>query len=99
MSPQPAGLGPALERVNGRLAAHAGGVLLEQVDGAGVARLRFTGMCAACPAKPVTMSVVVAPALERVDGVTGVEAAGTRVSPAAAARLARLRERANGGGR
>jgi Fe-S cluster biogenesis protein NfuA len=81
----------ALDQVNRRLAAHAGGVRLEGVSNAGVLRLRFTGMCAGCLIKPLTMSTVVEPALERVEGVTGIEMPGARVSPAAAARLARVR--------
>jgi Fe-S cluster biogenesis protein NfuA len=94
-----AALAAAVERVNRRLAAHAGAVRVERVDSVGVAHLRFTGMCTGCPAKPVTLSAVVRPELEKVDGVSGVEAAGTRVSPAAAERLAALRYRAIGGSR
>jgi Fe-S cluster biogenesis protein NfuA len=89
----------AIKRVNRRLDAHAGAIRVERVDHAGVAHVRFMGMCTGCPAKPVTLSAVVVPELERIDGVTGVEAAGARVSPAAAARLAALRERAIGGRR
>ena len=80
----------ALEAVNRRLAGHAGGIRLDRVTDDGELRMRFTGMCAGCLNKPLTMATVVAPALERVEGVTQVHAPGARVSPAAARRLATL---------
>ena len=65
-----------LELVERVLASHAGGVQLVEVSGDGLVRLRFTGMCAGCMLKPLTMAAVVAPALSDIAGVTGVDAAG-----------------------
>ena len=76
-----------LELVERVLALHAGGVQLVEVSGDGLVRLRFTGMCAGCMLKPLTMAAVVAPALSDIAGVTGVDAAGTRVSGQAHARV------------
>jgi Fe-S cluster biogenesis protein NfuA len=78
----------ALDRVNGVLAAHAGGVRLEDVSEDGAVRLRFTGMCTGCMLKPLTMARIVAPALGEIAGVRRVEAPGTRISEAAQQRLA-----------
>ena len=82
-----------LELVERVLASHAGGVQLVEVSGDGLVRLRFTGMCAGCMLKPLTMAAVVAPALSDIAGVTGVDAAGTRVSGQAHGSWPRRRRR------
>ena len=74
------------------LASHAGGIRLLDVTADGTARLRFSGMCVGCMLRPVTMAMVVAPALLEIPGVTGLDVAGTRVSIHAQARLAAIRD-------
>jgi Fe-S cluster biogenesis protein NfuA len=82
-----------LEFVERVLATHAGGIRLVEVTGDGAVRLRFTGMCAGCMLRPLTMANVVAPALSDIAGVTRVDAAGTRVSVAAYARMSAAQTR------
>lgn len=73
----------ALARV---LRGHGGG--LELVSDGPVPVARFTGMCAGCPGGlGCHEGLVVAPALLALPGVRGVEASGTRMDPAARARL------------
>lgn len=83
---------PAIEQrvrdVSELLTMHAGGVELEDVDADGRVRVRFTGMCTGCLYRPVTMAATVRPALMEIDGVSAVEAAGSRVSEEAERRLA-----------
>lgn len=83
---------PAIEQrvrdVSQLLTMHAGGVELEHVDDDGRVRVRFTGMCTGCLYRPVTMAATVRPALLEIDGVSAVEAAGSRVSEEAERRLA-----------
>jgi Fe-S cluster biogenesis protein NfuA len=74
----------ALDRM---LRSHAGGLELQSVGADGVVRVRFTGMCVGCELKPVTAASVLRPALEALEGVTGVEIAGGRVSEEAEAAL------------
>jgi Fe-S cluster biogenesis protein NfuA len=69
--------------------AHAGGVELVEVSAAGVVRLRFTGMCAGCAFRPLTMAGTIVPALMAVPGVTGARADGARISDEAARRMQR----------
>jgi Fe-S cluster biogenesis protein NfuA len=76
---------PAVRR---QLSSHGGGVDLVGVSRDGVVELRFTGMCAACMLKPLTMASVIQPAFADLDGVSRVTAPGTRLSPQAMARLA-----------
>ena len=76
-----------LDFVRRRLRAHAGGIELRGVDPDGIVRLRFTGMCAGCPLKPLTMAMVVIPALRPLKGVREVVAPGARVSATSQARL------------
>jgi Fe-S cluster biogenesis protein NfuA len=83
--------GPVQRRVSEvsrLLGAHAGGIELEHLDEQGRVGVRFTGMCTGCLFRPVTLATTIRPALLEVDGVTGVEAAGVRVSEHAARRLA-----------
>jgi Fe-S cluster biogenesis protein NfuA len=71
------------------MSAHAGAVELVEVSAAGVVRLRFTGMCAGCAFRPLTMAGTIVPALMAVPGVTGVQADGARISEEAARRMQR----------
>ncbi len=75
----------ALARV---LRSHGGGLVLEQ-DGPDV-RVRFTGMCSACPCRVLCHDNLVQPALLAVDGVETVDAPGTRVDPSVRTRIAAL---------
>jgi Fe-S cluster biogenesis protein NfuA len=77
-----------VSEVSRLLGAHAGGIELERLDEQGRVGVRFTGMCTGCLFRPVTLATTIRPALLEVDGVTGVEAAGVRVSEHAARRLA-----------
>ena len=79
----------ALEAINRRLRAHAGGVGLTQVSAEGVVRLRFTGMCTARPLRPLTTATTIRPALLEIDGVIGVETEGSVISKEAQARMRR----------
>jgi Fe-S cluster biogenesis protein NfuA len=76
-------------QVRAVMRAHAGAIDLVEVTPAGVVRVRFTGMCAGCPFRPLTMRGTILPALSELPGVTGVEAAGARISDEAAARVQR----------
>jgi Fe-S cluster biogenesis protein NfuA len=68
---------------------HGGGLVLEALEGATV-RVRFTGMCTGCPARILCHEQTVVPVLGALSGVHGVEAPGTRVDAAAAARLRQM---------
>lgn len=76
-----------LEELQPALDAHAGGVELVGVED-GVVRLRFTGMCTGCHLRPLTMTSTIRPALLDLEGITAVEAEGSRISVEAEARLA-----------
>jgi Fe-S cluster biogenesis protein NfuA len=76
-----------LEELRPALDAHAGGVELVGVE-EGVVRLRFTGMCTGCHLRPLTMASTIRPALLDLEGITAVEAEGSRISAEAEARLA-----------
>jgi len=78
-------LAGALTRV---MRAHGGG--LELTRPGPDAEVRFTGMCAGCPGRPLCLENLVIPALLAVDTVTSVTAAGTRADPAALGRLRAL---------
>jgi Fe-S cluster biogenesis protein NfuA len=78
-----------VEEVRALMSAHAGGVELIDLSPRGGVRLRFTGMCAGCPYRPLTMEGTIRPALESVPGVTAVQADGARVSEEALARMRR----------
>jgi Fe-S cluster biogenesis protein NfuA len=68
---------------------HAGGIELLEVSDDGVVRLRFTGMCAGCPNRPLTTAWAVKPGLLDLDGITRVEIEGSRISAEAEERLLR----------
>lgn len=69
------------------LGVHAGGVELVRVSEEGVARVRFTGMCQGCPNRPLTSAWAVKPGLLELEGITGVEIEGARISAEAEARM------------
>jgi Fe-S cluster biogenesis protein NfuA len=69
---------------------HAGGVRLKDVSDDGHVRLEFTGMCTGCPFRAVTMAATIRPALLEIEGVTRVEAIGSRISEQAEERLGSL---------
>ena len=69
------------------MSAHAGGVEIADVADDGAVRLRFTGMCAGCAFRPLTMEGTIRPAVSAVPGVTSVHADGARISDEAAERL------------
>ncbi len=90
-------LDDAVTWVNGRLRMHGGGIEIvditergrpagERLDGGHVV-VRFTGMCCGCAWKSLTWFGTVENALLAVPGVSSVEAAGTRISDEAEARL------------
>jgi len=85
---------PAIEAVadrvamiNNLLAQHAGGIELTDVDDTGRVQVKFTGMCTGCLYRPITMSATIRPALMEVDGVSEVEAPGSRIDEDARVRL------------
>jgi Fe-S cluster biogenesis protein NfuA len=89
MSVDRTALDARLEQILAVMASHAGGVELVDTDARGAVRLRFTGMCAGCRLRPLTLRATIEPALLAVPGVTAVEADGGRISAEAAARLQR----------
>jgi Fe-S cluster biogenesis protein NfuA len=76
-------------RVRPMLQVHGGDLSLISVTD-GVVRVRFEGACVGCPLRPVTMAVVIEPALRLVDGARSVEAPGVHVSSGARARMAAM---------
>lgn len=92
--PEPArAVRAAVDSLAVALRPHGGGLVLESLDdgpGGATVRLRFTGMCAGCPARPLCHDQTVAPVLRSLPGVAEVVAPGTRVDAAAAARLRRM---------
>jgi Fe-S cluster biogenesis protein NfuA len=79
-----------VERLSERLRSHGGGVELVDFSSDGALRVRLTGMCAGCYAKPLTVGAVIRPALEGVAGVTRVDVLGARMSLAAYERVGAL---------
>lgn len=74
--------------VNALMDAHAGAIELVDVSPDGTVRVRYVGKCSGCEIRPLTMAATIRPALLAVAGVTGVEAAGARISDEAAQRVA-----------
>jgi Fe-S cluster biogenesis protein NfuA len=62
------------------LASHGGGIEIAGDQPGDVVRLRFTGLCTACPLRPVTLAAIIDPAFRDLPGVTAVEAEGVRFS-------------------
>ena len=83
-----AALALRIEEVCRLMRAHAGAIELVEVSTAGAVRVRFTGMCAGCMFRPLTMRGTIAPALAAIAGVSAVHADGARISEESAARLA-----------
>jgi Fe-S cluster biogenesis protein NfuA len=77
-----------LQVLSNLIATHAGGVEVVDLSEDGTLHLRFTGMCQGCPYRPLTMAATIRPSLLAVDGITGVVAAGSRISEEAESRLA-----------
>jgi Fe-S cluster biogenesis protein NfuA len=69
------------------LRTHAGSIDLLELSPDGVVRVRLTGLCQACPLKPVTTLGTVRPVLMSVEGVEAVEVEGANISKEAEARL------------
>lgn len=69
------------------LGQHAGGLTLESIDEDGKVTVRYTGMCTGCLYRPVTMGATIRPFLMEIEGVTSVEAVGSRLNDKAHARL------------
>jgi Fe-S cluster biogenesis protein NfuA len=87
-APDPGALDQRISELSKFISNHAGGIELSQVTGGGEIEVKFTGMCAGCPYRPVTMASTVRPALMEIDGVTSVRAVGSRISEQAEKRLA-----------
>lgn len=83
-------LDAAIGQINRLLASHGGGIEIAEHASDGHLRIRFVGMCAGCPCKPLTVAATIIPGLEGVAGVTEVEAEGARVSTEVAERLVEL---------
>jgi Fe-S cluster biogenesis protein NfuA len=77
-----------VREVSAVLYAHAGGITLDHIDDDGQVHVNFTGACVGCPYRPVTMAATIRPGLLAIDGVTGVQATGSRISEEAERRLA-----------
>ena len=86
-APDPGALDQQISKLSKFISNHADGIELSQVTG-GEIEVKFTGMCAGCPYRPVTMASTVRPALMEIDGVTSVRAVGSRISEQAEKRLA-----------
>lgn len=79
-----------MDQLRRLLEMHGGGIELVELTPNGTARLRFTGMCTGCIARPLTTATTVRPLLHGVDGITAVEIEGSRISKEAEDRLAEL---------
>jgi Fe-S cluster biogenesis protein NfuA len=78
-----------IDQITRLMDVHAGGLELVGVSDDGVVRVRFTGMCTGCPNRPLTTAWAVKPGLLDLDGVSGVEIEGSRISAEAEERLMR----------
>jgi Fe-S cluster biogenesis protein NfuA len=77
-----------LSDVNALMRAHVGGVVITDINAAGVVTVRFEGKCAGCDLKPLTLAATVRPGLRAAAGVHDVVAEGARISEEAALRIA-----------
>jgi len=77
-----------VEMLSDFLGQHAGGLTLENIAEDGHVTVRYTGMCTGCLYRPVTMGATIRPFLLEVEGVTGVEAIGSRMNDRANEMLA-----------
>lgn len=69
-----------VEMLSDFLGQHAGGLTLDGITEDGHVTVRYTGMCTGCLYRPVTMGATIRPFLLEVEGVTGVEAIGSRMN-------------------
>jgi Fe-S cluster biogenesis protein NfuA len=76
-----------VEMLSEFLGQHAGGLTLEDIDPDGHVTVRYTGMCTGCLYRPVTMGATIRPFLLEVEGVTSVDAVGSRMNAKANAKL------------
>jgi Fe-S cluster biogenesis protein NfuA len=76
-----------VEMLSDFLGQHAGGLTLESIDPDGHVTVRYTGMCTGCLYRPVTMGATIRPFLLEVEGVTSVDAVGSRMNDKATARM------------
>jgi Fe-S cluster biogenesis protein NfuA len=76
-----------VEMLSEFLGQHAGGLELEDIDADGRVTVRYLGMCTGCLYRPVTMGATIRPFLMEVEGVTSVEAVGSRMNDRAQAQL------------
>jgi Fe-S cluster biogenesis protein NfuA len=83
----PAGVTVAVAVLSDLFRVHGGGLELEEVSSDGRVRVRFTGMCAGCQFRPMTMAGSIRPLLLTLEGVNEVEADGSRISEEALTRL------------
>ena len=90
---EPGALASRIASINVLLRSHAGEIELVDVSNDGAVTVRYTGMCAGCDYRPLTMAGTVEPALRDIAGVTQVIATGSRVSEHA---LERIRESLEG---
>ena len=83
----PADLARRIASLNVLLRSHAGEIELVDASADGHVTVRYTGMCAGCDYRPLTMAGTVEPALLDLPGVRRVTATGSRVSEEALARI------------
>ena len=77
----------ALDTIQRRLRAHAGGVEVVSVSDGGEVMLAFTGNCIKCPAQAMTYGASILPVIERLPGVSAVSMRNLSVSDAAIRRI------------
>ena len=80
----------AVEELNVMMSSHAGQIVLDEIDDAGVVHVHFEAFCQGCPWRPATFAATIRPRIMEVPGVTGVEAPGARVSAAAERRFVEM---------
>jgi Fe-S cluster biogenesis protein NfuA len=76
-------------RVRPQLASHAGDIRVREITADGVVKLEWLGACTGCPLQPVTTAATLWTTLERIPGVTRIDA-GWRTSPQVEERLRRV---------
>ena len=76
-------------RVRPQLASHAGDIRVREITPDGVVKLEWLGACTGCPLQPVTTAATLWTTLERIPGVTRIDA-GWRAAPEVEERLRRV---------
>ena len=76
-------------RVRPQLASHAGDIRVREITPDGVVKLEWLGACTGCPLQPVTTASTLWTTLERIPGVTRIDA-GWRAAPEVEERLRRV---------